>query len=102
MNGWMRDINLSEAEAQIMRAMVIRRPPAFCMVLLGLVALALNIYSPAQSASRNGFRITANAINEPDKFAWQMFAEINRSANDGTRNVIWETWATDQDLYGDP
>jgi hypothetical protein len=38
----------------------------------------------------------------PDRFAWELFAEINQGAGDGTQNVIWETWATDLDLYGDP
>lgn len=50
----------------------------------------------------SGFQVSANPLNEPDKFAWEMFADINRSAGDGTNSVVWETWATDLDLYGDP
>lgn len=42
------------------------------------------------------------AVNAPDKFAWQLFLEINKSAGNGTRDRVWETWATHDDVYGDP
>jgi hypothetical protein len=46
--------------------------------------------------------VTADPVNKPDEFAWQTFVEINQSANDGSPNLQWEAWATDQDLFGKP
>ncbi|HEV8353027.1 MAG TPA: hypothetical protein VGR24_02385 [bacterium] len=48
---------------------------------------------------------TNPAMNHPHAFAWKVFVEINRSANNGSNDVVWETWATDPDTFpptGDP
>src|SRR5215213_7174924 len=39
------------------------------------------------------------AMSDPDQFAWQIFAAINVSANNGSDEVLWETWATDGDTF---
>jgi hypothetical protein len=42
------------------------------------------------------------AVNNPDKFGWELFAAINRSAGNGTNDAIWETWALQDNVYADP
>jgi len=42
------------------------------------------------------------AMNHPDQFAWQTFVAINRSANNGSNDAIWERWAEQTDVYADP
>ncbi len=37
------------------------------------------------------------AANQPDKTAWQLFAQVN--ANAGGGNVVFETWASDTDTF---
>ncbi len=39
------------------------------------------------------------AVNETDKFAWEVFVKINSAAKNGTNDAIWETWATDEDTF---
>ena len=44
------------------------------------------------------------AINQPDKFAWDLFVEINKPAQENNANgpVIWETWALARDVFANP
>jgi hypothetical protein len=43
------------------------------------------------------------ALNNPDKFAWELFVQVNRSANTGSNNnVVWEEWAEQLYVYHDP
>jgi hypothetical protein len=42
------------------------------------------------------------AVNQPDKFAWEFFIAINRAANNGTNDALWETWAEQEYVYSDP
>lgn len=39
------------------------------------------------------------AINMPDKFAWELFIEINQPAKPDAQPVLWETWATDAETF---
>jgi hypothetical protein len=41
------------------------------------------------------------AMTQPDKYAWQLFIELNRPAQAGGNDVLWETWATDRDTFPD-
>jgi hypothetical protein len=41
------------------------------------------------------------AANDPDKFAWDLFLEINRPTGK-PREVFWETWAVEQNVFADP
>jgi hypothetical protein len=63
---------------------------------LGFVALLLNLVSaPLIAADQNP------AMNDPDRFAWQMlFVPISKPAGAG-QNAIWETWASDEDTFPD-
>jgi hypothetical protein len=84
---------------------LMKRLPFPLVVSLALLFAALAITSSrltAKSAAPAPRPIDASPINEPDKFAWEVFADINRTAGDGTQNAIWETWASDFDMYGDP
>jgi len=42
------------------------------------------------------------AANNPDEFAWQLFAAVNRPAGDRGQESIWETWAEQATVYADP
>ena len=42
---------------------------------------------------------THPALNERDRFGWEVFVKICAPAKDGTNNAIWETWATDEDTF---
>lgn len=43
------------------------------------------------------------AVNQPDRFAWELFTLINRPANVTDRNLVeWQTWIGTFNLYGDP
>ena len=42
------------------------------------------------------------ALQNPDKFAWEMFVDINKPAQEGSTTSTWETWASDEDVYNNP
>ena len=44
------------------------------------------------------------AINQPDKFAWQVFAEINKpvNADEPDGSAVWERWALARDAFANP
>lgn len=42
------------------------------------------------------------ALQNPDKFAWEMFVEINKPAQSGSTTSTWETWASDDDVFSNP
>jgi hypothetical protein len=42
------------------------------------------------------------AANQPDRFAWQLFVEISRPAKADPRDLNWETWALEADIFKDP
>jgi len=43
------------------------------------------------------------AVNDPDRFAWQLFCAINAPAGNGhPRAIIWETWPEQAEIYADP
>lgn len=62
--------------------------------VLAAIAMGASSASPA-SAQLD----PALAMNKPDQFAWELFAQINQSAKDGTNNVLWETWADDLETF---
>jgi hypothetical protein len=39
------------------------------------------------------------AVNETDRFVWEVFVKINAAAKNGTNDTIWETWANDDDTF---
>lgn len=65
----------------------------------------------AQAAPAAG---TNQAVNQPDRFAWELFAQVNAPAegvrvslpghrwNDERRMVQWQTWISTFTAYGDP
>jgi len=72
--------------------------------VLVLVALLSPLFGAAGTpkSQKNNSSSKADPSNEPDKFAWQLFAEINRPANNGTNDAVWETWALEQLVFADP
>lgn len=42
------------------------------------------------------------AINNPDKFAWELFAAISHPAGNGSNDALWETWALRANVFADP
>jgi hypothetical protein len=43
-----------------------------------------------------------SAMNNPDKFVWELFVAISKPANNGTNDALWETWVAEDDVFGDP
>ena len=39
------------------------------------------------------------AMNQPDKYAWQVFIRLNHPAAQGKPDAIWETWISDDDAF---
>src|ERR1700710_1433023 len=40
------------------------------------------------------------ALNNPDKVSWELFVEVtNHAATTGNNNVVFETWASDEDTF---
>ena len=70
-----------------------------CGTWLGRDALALTANGAAQQAAGSGSDDPNPAVNETDKFAWQVFVKINSAAKNDTNDTIWETWATDDDTF---
>jgi hypothetical protein len=72
--------------------------------MCGALALALNCSKPTPADEKPRARGDDNdqnpAMNNPEKHAWQLFIKINRRANNGSgRDMIWETWITDADMF---
>lgn len=63
-------------------------------VLLGAMCATLLLGLALPSTAQ-----THEAMNAPDKFAWEVFAKICAPANNGANDCIWETWATDEDTF---
>jgi len=75
-------------------------------VLIGSLTMpsAGGPHAASQPAARDGAQTSDGdpAINEPDRFAWTVFVEINKAANNGSKDRVWEKWAPDEDVYGNP
>ena len=70
-----------------------------CLLLFlgGLVSVRLRgAVNSAPPEDRNP------AVNNPDKFAWELFTAINRPAGNGSNDALWETWALRQNVFADP
>lgn len=59
-----------------------------------MVALGLGIAgAPASKSQTLGEGSNpAMAINDPDRYAWQLFLDLNTDAGTGDGRVVWETW----------
>jgi hypothetical protein len=69
-------------------------------LLLAYVGWLPTATTPAYGQSNNPPAADANlAMNDPDQFAWQVFAQISQPANNGTNDVLWETWADQDSVY---
>lgn len=43
------------------------------------------------------------AINDPDRFAWQLFCAISVPVeNDNPQDIMWENWLEQEEIYADP
>ena len=63
---------------------------------LAILALAAAWTLPAHAQSTD----PAPALNHPDMVSWQLFAMVNApAATQGNNNVLFETWASDQDTF---
>ncbi|HYM61205.1 MAG TPA: hypothetical protein VEZ11_09960 [Thermoanaerobaculia bacterium] len=61
---------------------------------------------PAMSASDTctGYALTTGpvtepAIQDPDRYAWRTFCELNQPARGDGRERVWQTWANQIDLF---
>jgi hypothetical protein len=39
------------------------------------------------------------ALNNPDKVSWELFALVNKSVPSINNNVLFETWASNEDTF---
>lgn len=91
-----------------------------CLVICGVVFFSIPVASgddptPIPSGTTLQTRVAPNdpalPENFPDKYAWQLFVQVNqRAATQGpvggdpakvTNNALWETWADDQLTFPD-
>jgi hypothetical protein len=71
------------------------------LVTCGIAVPSISLYRP--NAPARGRAGRTDPREEPDKFAWEVFVSINKSAaTPGNNNVFWETWADPDRVYGDP
>jgi hypothetical protein len=67
-------------------------------LLCGLVT-GITIASAGHAASKPAkARAATDPTNEPDRFAWELFAQVNKPSAI-TRLAVWETWASNEDLF---
>src|SRR5882762_1715293 len=77
-------------------------------LLFGILIFASASYrapveaSTANSATDKLSLSKADPSNDPDKFALELFAEINKPAHGSANDSVWETWALEQRVFGDP
>ena len=67
--------------------------------IVGLIStFVITFLAPCQVWSQHP------AMNHPDKFAWQLFAEISKpiDRDNPAGPVIWESWALARDVFADP
>ena len=67
-----------------------------CLIASTTIGLAISFFVPPHLARAAD---THPALNQRDRFGWEVFVKICAPAHDGTNNAIWETWATDQDTF---
>ncbi len=71
------------------------------LLFVRAIVVGLALYTPsfAQPTSDP----IGSIMNNPDRFAWRLFAEINRDvANDPLGRVEWETWALARSVFANP
>ncbi|MCH9647460.1 MAG: hypothetical protein K0U98_04425 [Deltaproteobacteria bacterium] len=70
-------------------------------VLVGSIFLTIAA-TPPLVASEDPIGAANMAYNDPDQFAWHLFAAVNRPARPGSRVATWETWSEQAVVYEDP
>ena len=64
------------------------------------VTLSIAVLLPTYNQSAAQVASDANmAMNDPDQVAWHIFTQISQPANNGTDDVLWETWADQDSVY---
>lgn len=58
--------------------------------------------TPGSGMVLTGINEQNPALTDPDKFAWELFIQINKPSQSGSSSSIWETWASDEDVYDNP
>ena len=66
---------------------------AVATLMLGTALLGTTVPGRAQSTDPNP------AVNEPDKISWQLFVQVNKPAAAGSKDALFETWASNQTTF---
>jgi len=74
--------------------MIHRKAVLTTVVLTAVLGLTVGLTANAQPNLPD-----APAIADPDHFAWQLFALVNRPAANGSEQAAWETWAEQTVVY---
>ena len=64
-------------------------------VILRTVAIGAALLSSAQAQTPD----PDPALNNPDKVSWQLFAMVNKAVPGLNNNVLFETWASNEDTF---
>jgi len=74
--------------------------------IIALAIIVINACGPdKKSSTASNNDIDKNpAMNNPDKFAWELFIEINKPANKSKpdSSTLWETWALARNVFKNP
>jgi hypothetical protein len=62
---------------------------------LNSLAIAIALMSTANAQTPD----PDPALNNPDKVSWELFASVNRSVPSSNNNVLFETWAANEDTF---
>lgn len=79
--------------------------PTFSLKIFCIALLLFCLSFPCTSvlAAPNDPIHTPNmAFNDPDQFAWHLFAAVNRPAKGGSNQALWQTWAEQSVVYANP
>lgn len=74
-------------------------PELRAAALLFFAMLACCLFAGSARAADDGPYL---AVNDPDEFAWRLFAAVNQPARPDSEEAVWETWAEQSTVYADP
>lgn len=73
------------------------------VIVITVVAVGSGARSTTASGTNRDLQSDVNpAMNNPDKFAWELFAAISKPASNGSNDVLWETWENEDDVFLNP
>src|SRR5262245_6119355 len=73
------------------------------LLVVGLFAMGVWTINGVPAAGADVDPVTATdpnpAMNNPNKYAWQLFADLNKSAGNNNQDTVWEAWISDAETF---